>query len=172
MNRMPSWTIAAAVVAMCTTTSVAQTPAPALDDTAFVQKAAEAGRLEVEHGKLAASKASNAQVKAYAQKLVKDHTAAHQQLTAIAKKKKIDMPAAGAQPKPAAWTAETGAAFDRGFIDAQVKAHEEAVALFEKQSTSGHDAELKGFATKQLPGLRTHLKQAQDLQKKLGTSTH
>ena len=172
MKGIPAWTIAAAIVAMCSVTSGAQTPPQALDDTAFVQKAAEAGRMEVEHGKLAASKATNPQVKAYAQKLVKDHTAANQQLMAIAKKKKIEVPAAGAQTKPAAWTTETGAAFDRGFVEAQVKAHEEAVALFEKESTSGHDAELKGFATKQLPGLRTHLKQAQDLQKKLGTSTH
>jgi hypothetical protein len=42
--------------------------------------------------------------------------------------------------------------------------------LFEKQANGGGDAELKGFAQKQLPGLRNHLKQAQDLQAKIRTN--
>ena len=180
-------------------------------DTEFVQKAAAAGRMEVEHGKMAASKASNAQVKAYANKLVKDHTAANQQLMAIAKRKNItiaDQPMPGrggetagrsaATTPPATttsgttgttgasggvpttgeardrqadqtepWMSATGAAFDRGFIEAQVKAHQDAIALFEQQANGGGDSDLKAFAQKQLPGLRNHLKEAQDLQGKL-----
>src|SRR5215207_1808742 len=62
---------------------------PSSDDTMFVQRAAESGKMEVEHGKMAAAKASNAQVKAYANKLVKDHTAANNQLMALAKRKQI-----------------------------------------------------------------------------------
>ena len=170
---------------------------------------------------MAAAKAANAQVKAFGNTLVKDHTAANQQLMAIAKRKKIAIddqdrvvnnqasPAggsatsttsetkAGARKTPTsqttgttgasggvattgeardrqaspqqteAWMSATGNAFDRGFIDAQVKAHQEAIALFEKQANSGSDSELKAFAQKQLPGLRNHLKQAQDLQAKL-----
>jgi putative membrane protein len=65
----------------------------------------------------------------------------------------------------------TGAAFDRGFVDGQVKAHQDAIALFEKEVSAGADADVKAFAQKQLPGLRSHLKQAQDLQAKLSTST-
>jgi len=193
-------------------------------DQEFVQKAAAAGRTEVEHGKIAASKASNAQVKTYANLLVKDHTAANQQLMAIAKRKNIaiaDQPAheranqmtggsatattsgiksgathtptsgttgttgasgavattgeaqdrqakGSAHPEP--WMSSTGAAFDRGFIEAQVKAHQEAIALFETQANGSGDSDLKAFAQKQLPGLRNHLKQAQDLQGKLGTT--
>jgi putative membrane protein len=191
-------------------------------DTEFVQKAAAAGRMEVEHGKMAASKASNAQVKAYANTLVKDHTAANQQLMAIAKRKNITIDQtsgrgtemtggsatstttdtkSGAKRTTASgttgttgasggvattgeardrqtrgseqsepWMSATGAAFDRGFIDAQVKAHQEAIALFEQEAKGGSDNELKAFAQKQLPGLRNHLKQAQDLQAKLRTT--
>jgi len=190
-------------------------------DQAFVQQAAASGQMEVQQGKMAASKASNAQVKAFGNMLVKDHTAANQQLMAIAKRKKIAIddhdrtvnnqasPAggsatsatsdtkAGAKRTPTsqttgttgasggvattgeardrqampqqteAWMSATGNAFDRGFVDAQVKAHQEAIALFEKQANGGDDSELKAFAQKQLPGLRNHLKQAQDLQAKL-----
>jgi putative membrane protein len=190
------------------------------DDTMFAQRAAEAGMKEVQQGKMAASKASNAQVKSFGSMLVKDHQTANQQLMAIAKKKNIDLPnapgshgsigskndatadtktggarpAAGANPtgttgasggvdttghardqmmgRNEPWMTQTGAAFDRGFVEAQVKAHQEAITLFEKESSNGSDSDLKAFATKQLPALRAHLKQAQDLQTKLGASTH
>ena len=240
MHRIHSFTLAAALAVAFTGASgvFAQTPqtprspqpasaqksgAPTSDDTQFVQKAAAAGRMEVEHGRMAAQKASNAQVKAFGNMLVKDHTAANQQLMSIAKKKNITIagdrtvtnqasPAGGSststtsdtkaggtrtttskttgttgasggvqttgeardrqtmssapqQSEP--WMTTTGAAFDRGFIEAQVKAHQEAIALFETQANGGGDAELKAFAQKQLPGLRNHLKRAQDLQAKL-----
>jgi len=44
-----------------------------------------------------------------------------------------------------------------------VKDHEEAVALFEKESKSGSDADLKSFAGKTLPTLQDHLKMAKAL---------
>lgn len=219
--------LAAAFTAVSVAHAQAPRPASSSEDIEFVQKAAASGKMEVAHGKMAASKASNAQVKAFANKLVKDHTAANQQLMAIAKRKNIEIESgahakagaergsvhspgdattatkSGATRTPASgttgttgasggvpttgeaaarreqqpghpmepWMSLTGAAFDRGFIDSQVKAHEDAVALFEKQSSSGSDAELKGFAAKQLPGLRGHLKQARDLQSKLSTAT-
>jgi putative membrane protein len=205
MHRVHSFTTALAAAFMAANIAAAQAPRPqeqpkpaqpagrdaqtsktgtmTSGDTEFVHKAAAAGHLEVEHGKTAASKASNAQVKAYANTLVKDHTAANQQLMAIAKRKSISIPDqpshAGGTQKPRSgagdthdepWMSATGAAFDRGFVEAQVKAHQEAIALFEKQANGGSDADLKAFAQKQLPGLRGHLKQAQDLQGKLGTN--
>src|SRR5690242_4914701 len=186
--RIQSVTRAVALAAACSVASAAFAQAPktqpspnmksapassqaSSEDTTFAQKAAEAGMAEVEHGKMAAQKSTNAQVKAYANKLVKDHTTANTQLKAIAKRHTIDRPAsapAGDQP----WANQSGAAFDKAFIDAQVKAHEDAVALFEKESQSGSDKEIKAFAARQLPGLRAHLKQAQDLQKKLSATTH
>src|SRR5688500_14470130 len=230
MHRVHSCSLATVlgVACMAGSAAFAQTAqaqkaiSPTNSDTEFVQKAAAAGRMEVEHGKMAASKASNAQVKAYASTLVKDHTAANQELMTIAKRKNItiaEQPAAAhgtkmaggssatttSATKPGAtrtatsgttgttgasggvettgeardrqarghgepWMSATGAAFDRGFIDAQVKAHQEAITLFEKQANGSGDADLKAIAQKQLPGLRNHLKQAQDLQGKLGTN--
>jgi putative membrane protein len=222
MQRTHSFTLATALAVAITGASAVFAQATN-DDTQFVQKAAAAGRMEVEHGKMAAQKASNAQVKAYGSALVKDHTAANQQLMAIAKRKKIAIaegdrmvnnqasPAggsatsttsdtkSGARRTPASqttgttgasggvattgeardrqagaatqpsepWMTASGAAFDRGFLEAQVKAHQDAIALFEQQANGSGDADLKAFAQKQLPGLRNHLKQAQDLQAKV-----
>ena len=46
-------------------TQTAKTGAVSSEDQAFAQKAAASGRMEVAQGKMAASKASNAQVKAF-----------------------------------------------------------------------------------------------------------
>jgi len=69
------------------------------------------------------------------------------------------------------WMTQTGSAFDKGFIDAQVEDHQKDIAEFEKEAQSGGDPQLKAFAAKTLPTLREHLKQAQDLQTKLGATT-
>ena len=56
-----------------------------------------------------------------------------------------------------------GAAFDARYADMMVKDHQEAVALFRKESGSGADPALREFARKTLPVLETHLKMAKDL---------
>lgn len=200
MHRIHSFTLAAALAVAFTGASAASAQSPRPQDPAqpankgaakttahvsnedrdFVHKAAAAGKKEVEDGKVAAQKASNAQVKSYAKKLVTDHTAANNQLMALAKRKGITIDQATARSgstadakdqQTEAWMSATGAAFDRGFIESQVKAHQGAISLFEQQAKNGTDTDLKAFAQKQLPGLRNHLKQAQDLQAKLATST-
>jgi putative membrane protein len=194
MQRVQAFTCAAALAAACTVASTglfAQTPTKpssnqtataakqqsSTDDADFAKRAAADGMKEVEHAKLVASKASNAQVKAFANRLVKDHTAANNELKGIAKRKNIDLPQpptseahdkmAHAEP----WMSQKGTAFDKGFIDAEVTDHQKAIELFENEANHGADAELKAFAKKTLPTLRDHLKQAQDLQAKLSTST-
>ena len=68
------------------------------------------------------------------------------------------------------WMHKTGAAFDEGFVAAQIKAHEDAIGLFHQQSTIGVDPDLKAFAAQQLPALREHLQQAQDLRRTMRQS--
>jgi putative membrane protein len=65
------------------------------------------------------------------------------------------------------WMQATGAEFDEGFIETQIKAHQDAIALFTEEVKSGTDAELKSFAEKHLPALRDHLREAQDLQRSM-----
>jgi putative membrane protein len=140
-------------------------------DTEFAQKAAIGGKHEVEGAKFAAGKASSAAVKALANKLVKDHTAANTQLMSLMRKKQITA-AAAETPAPEPWRSESGAAFDRAYIDHVIAEHEKDIALFETESTNGGDAELKTWAGQKLPTLREHLKTAQDLKTKLQTTTN
>ena len=59
--------------------------------------------------------------------------------------------------------AKSGKDFDQAYDRMQVKAHREAVALFEAYSKSGEDSELKTWAGKTLPHLREHLNMAEML---------
>ena len=49
--------------------------------------------------------------------------------------------------------AKNGKDFDQGYDQIQVKAHRDAVALFEAYAKTGDDAELKDWAGKTLPHL-------------------
>lgn len=53
------------------------------------------------------------------------------------------------------------ASFDQAYIEAQGRAHEEAVALFEGFSTEGKESALRDFATETLPTLQMHLEHVQ-----------
>ena len=138
-------------------------------DIQFAQKAANGGKHEVDGAKFAAGKASHAGVKAFANKLVTDHTAANNELMSMMKKKQIPM-AMDEKPAPEPWRNQTGAAFDRAYIEHAITEHEKDIALFEAEAKNGGDAELKAWAGKKLPTLREHLKTAQDLKAKLPTT--
>lgn len=138
-------------------------------DREFAQKAAAGGKKEVEGAKFAASKAANGDVKTFAERLVKDHTAANQELASLMKTKQLTVPSA-AKEAPEAWRNQSGTAFDRAYINHAIDHHEKDIAMFEAEASNGTDAELKAWAARKLPTLREHLKIAQDLKGKLGTT--
>lgn len=136
-------------------------------DRKFVQKAAESGMFEVQVAQLAASKATDPQVKSFASMLVDHHTKANNELVQLANAKKVELPAApprGKRRDIEQLGKKTGAEFDREFVrDVGIKAHEKDIKLFEKASKDLKDPDLKAFVDRTLPGLREHLAQAQKL---------
>jgi putative membrane protein len=160
--------------------------ATASADMEFARKAAEGGKKEVESAKMAASKATNADVKAYANRLIADHTKANNELQSLMKNKRMspapadkgDMANRGDKADKSdraamgdeSWRQQTGAAFDRAWIEHAIADHEKTIALFETETREGTDAELKAWAQKTLPTLREHLQQAQNLKTKTTSS--
>jgi len=137
-------------------------------DTKFVHDAAVGGMAEVELGKLAAKNAASADVKAFGQHMVDDHSKANDELASIAKSKGIEVPSAlDAEHQKAVdkLSSMSGAAFDKAFMAQMVTDHQKTVALFEKEASAGKEADVKGFASKTLPTLKQHLKMAQDTAK-------
>jgi putative membrane protein len=56
---------------------------PESADVEFIRKASEGGLKEVEAGKLASEKASNAEVRAFAKQMVDDHSKSNAELNAL-----------------------------------------------------------------------------------------
>jgi putative membrane protein len=126
----------------------------------FMAEAASGGMTEVELGKIASSKAQNAEVKKFAEMMVNDHTKANDELKALAVKKNITLPTtpnAKHQSTIQKFQSMSGAEFDKAYVDDMLEDHEKDVAEFEKQSQSNPDADVKAFAAKTLPTLKKHL---------------
>ena len=138
----------------------------AQDADDFVEDASAKGIAEVEAGKLAQEKGSASDVKAFADMMVKDHTAANEELKAIAASKKLEVSDdAMLMDKAKAMILELRSAksFDQAYANNQVKAHEATIELFENYVKDGTDAELKAFAEKTLSTLKEHLTKARAL---------
>jgi putative membrane protein len=143
-------------------------------DATFYKKAAEGGIFEVDTGNQAAKSSNNQQVKDFGSMLVTDHTAANEKLKGIAASKNISLPttsSVGQMGQKAKLDVLTGDTYDKSFINTQIKAHEQTIALFKKEIATGQDADAKAFATATLPTLRKHLKEARSSATQAGYST-
>jgi putative membrane protein len=137
----------------------------------FAKKAGAAGAAEVEMGKLGAARATDPEVKAYAQKIVADHTKANKELMAAAKSKNLEVPTEpdlmhkGMMKKFEHQKADTD--FNQDYMQEMVRDHKKDIALFESVANdSTADPELRALAKKTLPTLEAHLADAQKLEAK------
>ena len=133
-------------------------------DKTFVEKAAVGGMAEVQLGNLAQQKAASDQVKQFAARMVTDHTKANDELKRIASKKGVQLPSSldkKHQSDMDRLQKMSGADFDKAYMSHMVDDHKQDVAEFKKEASSGHDSDVKSFASKTLPTLEEHLKMAQ-----------
>ncbi|HQU86668.1 MAG TPA: DUF4142 domain-containing protein [Pyrinomonadaceae bacterium] len=136
----------------------------------FWTTAAQGGMAEVELGKLAASKATNAEVKKFAQMMVTDHTKANTELKDLAAKNNIVLPTEVNSSQKSLMddlNKATGADFDKTYVDAMVDDHEEDVEMFEDKAKNSTDPNVKAFAAKTLPTLKKHLETIKAIQAKM-----
>lgn len=136
------------------------------DSEDFVEDASAKGVAEIEAGKLAQEKGTSADVKTFAQQMIKDHTEANQKLKTLAQTKKLEISDdAMLLDKAKAMILELRGAksFDQAYANNQVVAHEQTIELFEEEIKDGKDADLKKFATDTLPKLKEHLEHAKKL---------
>lgn len=139
----------------------AQTPTTTISaaDKKFAMAAAQGGMAEVQLGELAAKQGSSQKVKDFGQKMVDDHGKANDDLKSVASAKGLTLPSepnAEQKATMARLMKLHGAAFDSAYIKAMKTDHKMDVAAFKKESTSGVDSEIKGFATRTLPVVQGH----------------
>lgn len=136
---------------------------PSADSTAdrkFVEQAASGGMAEVELGKLAMEKGSSPTVKQFGQKMVEDHGKANQELKEIAARKNMPLPTDVDSEHKATYdklAKMSGADFDKAYMDAMVKDHDQDVKEFKRATkNAGTDPELKSWAEKTLSVIEQH----------------
>jgi putative membrane protein len=143
---------------------------PNAQDRLFCQLVGAGGMAEVDAGRLAEQKASNAAVKDFARRMVQDHSRANEQLAALARAAKVPLPDA-LDPDHQAQRAEldklSGGAFDLAYVHGQLIEHQKAATLLQWEIGSGQDAELQRFAMQTLPVVLEHLEMAQALAARL-----
>jgi putative membrane protein len=139
-------------------------------DAKFAVEAANGGLAEVELGKLAQSKASNAQVKAFGAMMVMDHSKANTELKQIAASKKITLPdSIGADEKKikTELSGKSGAEFDKAYVSDMVDDHKKDIKAFEDARKQVKYPEMQAFIDKTLPVLHKHLDAIQKIQGQL-----
>lgn len=133
--------------------------APVTDPQQFADTASSSNTFEIESSQLALGRSQDEDVLAFAEQMIADHTAAAEQMTAAAEQDGIT-PATGMMDRHQEMLDSLNAAedgqFDGAYIDAQIAAHEEAVALFDGYATNGEEGALKTFASETLPILEQH----------------
>ena len=141
-------------------------PPLAAGDASFIQTAAQGGMAEVQMGQLAEQTSRNKAVKAFAEHMIKDHTANNDQLKQLATSKGATVPTSVDEEQQKSLTmlqGEKGRKFDHDYIATQVQDHTAMLSAFQTEADSGTDPDLKSFAAQTIPVLQEHLKEADKL---------
>jgi putative membrane protein len=132
-------------------------------------------QMEIHMGAMAKEKSQSADVKAYGDKLVKDHTDADDQVLALAKKEGVALETPSQEGMMAQHdaskhmkgmadlSAKTGADFDKSFAQMMVDGHKKNIAKLQKADGSLTDPDAKALVEKLLPTLQEHLAIAQKI---------
>ncbi|MBF01355.1 DUF4142 domain-containing protein [Flavobacterium coralii] len=140
------------------------------DDSEYLVMAAEVDMKEIELGKLAQQKATNADVKAYGQMMVTEHQKASDKTKELAQKMNVSLPMALTEKGQEAYddlNDETGMDFDKKYIDMMVDGHEKTIDKMEDASENANSEEVRMWAANMLPTLRQHLDRAKQLKEQM-----
>ena len=138
--------------------AMAQTAAPSAQD--FVTKVAISDMFEIQSSQLALTKQAD-RYQALRREDDQDHQKTSSELKALVDggKVKATLPTAlNSQHQKMLDELKAKNDFDASYDQTQLKAHQDAVALFEAYAKSGDNAELKGWAGQTLPHLKEHLR--------------
>ena len=135
-----------------------------------------ANQIDIDAGKLAKSTSQSKDVQQFAQQMITDHSAVNKSASELVTKLNV-MPelstTSGKLQKEgddnlAALKKLQGHAFDKAYIDPEVKYHEAVIKMLDKTLIPGaRNAELKALLVKVRPAFEAHLEHARKLQAQL-----
>ena len=168
--------VSAVVVAGAVVFAAGVASAQGVNDAQIASIVVTANQVDIDAGKLAASHAAAADVKAFGQQMVTDHTGVNKSATDLAAKLKVT-PEDNATSKSLKSGGEKnlahlkdlkGAAFDKAYIDNEVAYHQQVLDAMDKTLIPGaQNAELKALLVKVRPAFVAHLEHAKKVQSSL-----
>lgn len=170
MNNLRLLTATALLVASASV--MAQTP----DDAQIASIVVTANQVDIDAGKLAKQRAHNADVKAFAQQMITDHTGVNKQAVALVTKLKVTPQdnatsqalAKGGMENLKHLKSLRGSAFDKAYVDHEVAYHQQVLEAIDKTLIpDAQNSELKALLVAVRPAFVGHLEHAQMIQAKL-----
>lgn len=153
-------TLTAAAVLMVTPLVAVAQGGASDDDKKFVEAALKGGMSEVDLGQMAAKSGNSDDVKQFGQMMVTDHTKLGDKMKTVAGDVGVTPPSmqsAGGLATKAKLEVLTGDAFDKAYISAMVKDHEDDLAAFKKEAMNGTSPEVKSAAKQGAMVVQRHL---------------
>jgi putative membrane protein len=125
----------------------------------FIIQASIGNLQEIQIAKLALQRSTNSEVKAFANRMIKDHGQAQTQLMQIVKNRNFQIPAEATDTPVEDLMLKNLPAkdFDRIYVHMMVPDHRQTVHLFESYALTGKDPDVSSFAKQTLPTLKEHL---------------
>jgi putative membrane protein len=166
--------IVASSLVLAASTVAAQSAGPTDPQIAAIVVAAN--QVDIDAGKLAESKAADKEVKAFAKRMVTDHTGVNKQAVALVTKLKVKPEENDTSRSLKSSGDETlkklkglkGAEFDKAYVDNEVAYHQTVLDAVDKTLIpSAQNAELKDLLVKVRPAFVAHLDHAKHIQSSL-----
>jgi putative membrane protein len=157
-----------ASTAACVTAPPVPPPvATASSATQFVELATVSNTFEIETSQVALERATQPEVRRFAQRMIADHTMATRRMAQVLRRNGMEAPPPSLDARHAAMLEQLKAApaegFDAAYMTMQAQAHEEAVTLFSSYADSGDNPTLRRFAAQTLPTLQGHARMVQQI---------
>ena len=166
-------TISAATMTVALGTAMMQAQQASSQDKDFLKDTAQDTNYEIKTGQLALKKSGSADVKAYAQMLISDHTALKPQITAAdnaAKVAPIEIGSMSVSDRASYTKLEllSGKTFDESYIKSLVKGNEEAVNETKAEVSGSSISAVKKLAERRAALDTKHTEKAKELAKAHG----
>ena len=148
-----------------------------VNDAQIASIVVTANQVDIDAGKLAKSRSTNDEVKAFAELMITDHTSVNKSASDLVAKLKVSPQnnptsqslKAGGEKNLAHLKTLKGAAFDKAYVDHEVAYHQQVIDALDKILIPGAtNSELKALLIKVRPAFVAHLEHAKRLQLSVG----
>jgi predicted outer membrane protein len=124
------------------------------------------GQAEIQISQLALQRSTDSRVKAFAQRMIDDHTLLNREVVQVAGQRGISLPTAATTDQQATMTrlqSLSGMQFDQAYMDLNVMMHDKDVAQFHLQMIQATDVDIRQLAAVAYPIMKLHLASAEEI---------